>query len=585
MQNIPSIVFNNCKKFPDKPFQYFKEDQTYKKIFWKELEVFLLKYTYFLNKTLKLNSNDKLAIISENRPEWLYFDIAAQALGIIPVPLYTSSTSEQIFYILKKSKTKVLVVSKKIFLDKFLEVIDKLEDLHTIICIDDFSIPVLKSVKVIGLKNLLNDFDLLAWQKELEKKLGEIKATDVASIIFTSGTCADSKGVMLTHENIITNIYDAIKHFNISSNDMFFSILPLSHIYERTCGQFLPLIIACSIAYGESIAKFVKNLGEVNPTICPVVPRLIEKAYEKILKTGDKSNFVKKFIFKFALSTLENKNGFINNFKFKLADFLVFKKIRKLFGKNLRFMVAGGAALDTKCQKFFNNIGLIVLEGYGLTETSPVIAASQPSDFVLGSVGKVFESVKVKISNDGEILVKGKSVMKGYFDADLATKEIFDTDGWLKTGDIGFIDEKGLLYIRGRLKDIIVTSNGKNIYPVSIEKKLEATKYIDQACLTGDNKAYVSALIVPSFENIEDYAKRKKISFNSKEELLSFVEIQDLIFKSVSEVNNTLASYERIKKYKIIQEAFSEETGELTSTLKLKRRVINHKYKHIIEDL
>lgn len=585
MKSIPHLVFENCKRFAERAFIYYKDENVYKHFLWKDLKVNLLKYSYFLNKTLNLKTNDKLAIISENRPEWLYFDIASQSIGVVPVPLYTSSTNEQIFYILKKSKAKVLVVSKKVYLEKILDFSSKMEDLHTIICIEDFSFTASSKFKIIKLKDLIKDFDLDLWNVELEKNIDSISSQAVASIIFTSGTCADSKGVMLTHENIITNVLDSAEHFKITSNDMFFSILPLSHIYERTCGQFVPLIIGCSLAYGESIVKFVKNLSEVNPTICPVVPRLLEKAYSKILKTGEKANLFKKIIFNFAISSLKNRNTFLSSIKFKLADILVFRKIRKLFGKNLRFMVAGGAALDTKCQKFFNDIGIVVLEGYGLTETSPVIAASQPDDFVLGSVGKVLPSVQVKLSAEHEILVKGKSVMKGYFEEELATKNVFDADGWFKTGDMGFIDEQGFLFIKGRIKDIIVTTNGKNIYPVSIEKKLESTKYIEQACLTGDNKAYVSALIVPSFENIEYYAKRKRIKFKDKEDLLSKVKIQDLIFKSVNEVNNNLASYERIKKYKILLDPFTEETGELTSTLKIKRRIINEKYKNLIESM
>ncbi|MCX6799997.1 MAG: AMP-dependent synthetase/ligase, partial [Candidatus Falkowbacteria bacterium] len=379
---------------------------------------------------------------------------------------------------------------------------------------------------------------------------------NVASLVYTSGTTGVPKGVMLTNANFISNVDAARKEFSITAKDKFLSFLPLSHVLERTLGSYIPILSGAEIYYSEGIKQLKDNLAEVKPTILICVPKILERFYEGVRDNAEKGSNLKKKIFYFAL---KNKDNFF-------ADVLVFRKIRKLFGGNLRFCVSGGASINSRILKFFYNAKIKITEGYGLTETSPIISANKLNNLRPGSVGELLEDVQVKISVDKEILVKGANVMKGYWQQAKKTKETFDKDGWFKTGDQGYLDNENFLFITGRKKDLIVTSNGKNIAPEKIENILNLSPYILQSLVVGHKRSNLTVLIVVDKNNIKDIN-----------------DVKSIIQKEIDMVNKNLEHHEYIKAFELIDHPFSQELGELTPTLKIRRFIVEDKYAKVIE--
>jgi long-chain acyl-CoA synthetase len=424
----------------------------------------------------------------------------------------------------------------------------------------------------------------------LKESIRLINENDLCTIIYTSGTTGEPKGVMLTHRNILSNVEAALQAFPIGKDDMFLSFLPLCHIFERMAGYYTCLSSGATLAFAESIETVAQNLVEAKPTILTTVPRLFERMYSKIIKNVESQSEAKQKIFYWAVETgkkyaAAKKIGKVSTLlsaKHKIADKLVFKKLKEKTGGRLRFFVSGGAALSKELGEFFEAVGIYILEGYGLTESSPVISANRIDDFKFGSIGKPLPNVEVKIAPDGEILARGPNIMQGYYKNKKETETVLK-DGWLYTGDIGEFDSQGFLKITDRKKHLFKTSTGKYIAPTPIENLFTASKFIDQFMLIGDQKMFLSALIVPDFEAIKEYADSHKIQYTQVDDLLKKKEINDLFEKELSHFHKQLANYERVRKFTLLEKPFTLESGEITPSLKIKRKIVEEKYSDLIE--
>jgi long-chain acyl-CoA synthetase len=559
-------------------------------------------YDEFLNRvkyfalglaSLGIKHGDRVAVISENRPEWAIADFGILALGATNVPIYPTITPLQIEYILSDSGSKAIVVSTPELQQKILTIFDNLPELEKIIFMDENSAHKDYMIKYEKIYDLGKAFekDHPGYFEAAVKKVGP---DDLCGIIYTSGTTGAPKGVMLSHNNLLSNVKAALEVIRADETDTFLSFLPLCHSFERMAGHFTAIAAGATIAYAESVDTVAQNLGEVKPTLMTSVPRLFEKIYARIIENASAGSPLKRKIFWWAINTGEKyvnaqfagqKPGGWLNFKHKLAHKLVYSKLHQRVGGRLRFFVSGGAPLSKEIAEFFYKVGILILEGYGLTESSPVIAVNREDKFKFGSVGPAIPGVEVKIAEDGEVLTRGPHVMKGYYKNPEATAEAIDSDGWLHTGDIGMLDEQGFLYITDRKKNIIVTSGGKNVTPATIENLLVTSPYIEQVMVIGDKRNYLTALIVPKFEPLKKYAAEKGISFASIEELVQNPDIYDLVAADVQKLTSELARFEQIKKFTLLPKEFTVEGGEITPTLKVKRKVVAEKYADIIDKM
>lgn len=536
-----------------------------------------------------LKKGDRVALLSENRPEWAISDLAILAAGCITVPVYFTNTTHQIDHILKDSGADRIIVSSKDQLDKLLKS-ELIGDIREIILIDRIVPPF--SEKVTLLEDILKRTEGEA-KGLIEERLSNVSENDTASILYTSGTTGLPKGVMLTHKNLLSNALSSAEVIKVSENDTLLSFLPLSHAFERTAGYYAPMLSGAKIAYAESIEKIPRNMREVSPTIMLGVPRFYEKTYSAIMDVVQGGPSWKKAIFRWAIETGSccseaKSNGSSTSLwlaiKEKLAEFLVLRRLKDGMGGRLRFFVSGGAPLSKEIADFFNAAGLVILEGYGLTESSPVITCNRPGRRKAGTVGIPLPGVEIKIAGDGEILTKGPHVMKGYYNNPEATEEII-SEGWLHTGDIGIIDSEGYLTITDRIKDIIVTSGGKNVAPQAIETDLIADPLIHQVMVYGDRRKYLTALIVPDFERLRAEIDNLEETSLAAEELIEKREVIDLYTARLEERLADFAPYERIKRFSIISEEFSMAKGEITPTLKVNRKKLTERYGHLLDGL
>lgn len=543
--------------------------------------------------SLGVKRNDKVAIIAENRPEWVYSDMAILSLGAVDVPLYPISTSETIEFILNNSESVGIIVSNKFHLNKVLKIRGNCKHLRFIIVMN----PEDKGKE----KDLYNFSDVLAkgvdfkkdHSKFFEESSKTSQETDICTIIYTSGTTGEPKGVVLTHKNIVSNVKAAHEIFDIGETDIFLSFLPLCHIFERMAGYYTAFSCGGQIAYAESIEKIASNMEDIKPTIMTAVPRLFERMYSKIKRNVESQPDKKQKIFNWAIEIgkeyhVAKRSGqptpIFLSLKHKLADKLVFGKLREKTGGKLRFFISGGAALARELGQFFEAAGMLIIEGYGLTESSPVIAANRLNDYKFGTVGKTMPGVEIKIAKDGEILAYGPNIMQGYYKNRKETEETIK-DGWLYTGDIGVFDAEGFLIITDRKKHLFKTSGGKYIAPTPIENMFLASKYIDQFILIGDRRMFLSALIVPDYEALKEYADANRIQYKTVEELIDMKQIYELLDRELDQFQKKLANFERVRKFAILDKPFTIETGELTPSLKVKRKVIEERYKDLIEDM
>ena len=528
-----------------------------------------------------MTAGDRLALLVENRPEWHILDFACHLLGAVPVPLYVTLPADQVRYIVNDSQARMLVVSGRERARTALE-----------------ACASLPGVRVLGLDaglaeglECLHDLKLPSSRHWPEPP--PLSGDDLASLIYTSGTTGEPKGVMLSHRNFISQVNTVRPLYPITERDICMSFLPLSHVFERTV-DYVFFDRGAQINYVESIERVPAQLTEIRPTIMVSVPRLYERSYIKIISKVQQEGGAKRRLFEWALRVGRDVRGaswrgeHASAFKrgqFAVARSRVFSKVMERLGGRLRFSISGGAPLAREVAEFFDIVGLPILQGYGLTETSPVIAANRLEANRLGSVGLVLPGVEVRIAPDGEILARGPNIMLGYWGKPEATAEAVDADGWMHTGDVGYLDSDGFLFITDRKKDIIVTSGGKNVAPQPIEGKLGATPYIAQAVVIGDKYPYLTALIVPNFENLEAYLAEHGAAGLPREAIARDERTDRLIGDAIKLVNKELALHERVRRYSVLTREFSLEEGELTPTMKVRRRVVGERYREVIEGM
>ncbi|MGD9560660.1 MAG: long-chain fatty acid--CoA ligase [Pyrinomonadaceae bacterium] len=541
---------------------------------------------------LGLRKGDKAAILAANSPEWTLSDAGCQFLGVIDVPIYTTLAAESIRYILNDSEAKVVFVDTAASYDRIEAELSECTTVKHVIFFNDPGRNIPNTMTLADLEKRGRDVRS-KHASELDVIRNSIETEDLATLIYTSGTTGEPKGVMLTHNNILSNVIDAGEKYRFSSDDRPLSVLPLSHIFERSA-MYLYILNGMAVHYAESIEKVPENLSEVRPTIFVGVPRIFEKVYAKAKLRAAQGGSLKEKIFdwaievakEFALREENNQSpSLLLSMKHSLADRLIYRKFREFFGGRLKVCITGGAALSNEIYLIFTGSGVPIMQGYGLTETSPVITSNNPEASRLGTVGRPIRNMKVRIAPDGEIEAFGPGVMLGYYKKEQATREAFTDDGWFRTGDIGEIDADGFLKITDRKKELFKTSGGKYIAPSPIEQMIRSSRFVNQAVLIGNERKFAAALIVPNFEMLDSYAKHKGFRSMSPAEFCADPRIIDLFERQVAASTKGLAKFETVKKVALLERELSVEGGELTPTMKLKRRVIDEKYKDVIDRL
>ncbi|MDW7761987.1 MAG: long-chain fatty acid--CoA ligase [Acidobacteriota bacterium] len=588
VETLSQLFMNTIASYPKDDLFLCKIDGTYAPISSAEADRRVRSFSLGLRE-LGLQPGDKVILLSENRPEWAIADFAIMSAGAATVPVYTSLTPEQIKYIINDSEAKIVICSNRDLWLKVEAIRGGLPKVSRYILIeDDAAEGVLTMSEVMGRGAPI----LAASPRRFDDTARLVNPGDLASIIYTSGTTGVPKGVMLSHGNFMSNIRAMDKVVSFTREDTILSFLPLSHVLERMT-TFSFLYNGATIAYAESIDTVAQNLLEVRPTIMVSVPRLFDKIYTRVIDNVLAGSPVKRKLFFWALNTGKKHSACLLEgrpvpaslrIKRGLAAKLVFSKITAKTGGRIRFFVSGGAPLSRDIAEFFHAMGLVILEGYGLTETAPVLAVNSFEKLRFGTVGAAAPGVELKIAEDGEILARGPNVMLGYYKKEAETREVM-AGGWFHTGDIGHFDKDGFLVITDRKKDLIVTAGGKNVAPQPIENLLKANPYILNSVVVGQNRKFVSALVVPDFDKLAAYAKDNGIAFEGPADLVKKQEIVDFMTAEVNRSTPDLAPYERIKKIALLDKDFDAEFDELTPTLKVKRNVVEKNFKPIIDAL
>lgn len=535
---------------------------------------------------LGLKKGDKVATVTTNRPEWNFADMGIAMTGLVHVPIYPTIGEDEYKYILHHAEVKVLIVGDQKLYEKINPITKMLTHIEQVYTFEP----------VEGAKSYEEILELGKSKKsELESQLEELKKSiqpvDLATIIYTSGTTGVPKGVMLTQKNLVSNFVAHSKMHNLGKDHHVISFLPLCHVYERSVNYHFQYK-GMGIYYVGNLSQIVSAIKEIKPHMFNSVPRLLEKVYDGFVTKGKELTGIKKSLYFWAMDLTRHfeynkKYGPLLGMKIKIADKLIYSKWRAALGGNIVYVVSGGAALQPRIARVLGMAKMLNLEGYGLTETSPVIAVNNPTsgEMKIGTVGAVLEGFEVKIAEDGEILCKGPGVMKGYYKAQDLTDEVIDKDGWFHTGDIGVFEDGKYLKITDRKKEIFKLSGGKYIAPQMIENKLKASELIEQVMVIGANEKFASALISPSFPLLHDWCSENKIHFENNKELIRIPEVIEKIQKEVQIINKTLGSHEQISRIRLVCEEWTPATGELSPTLKLRRSIVASKYQHLIDDI
>jgi long-chain acyl-CoA synthetase len=535
---------------------------------------------------LGLERGDKIATITTNRPEWNFADMGMSMSGIVHVPIYPNISEDEYRYILEHSESKLLIAGDERLYKKLYPIagnIDFIKDIYTF-------------EEVKGVRNFEEIIELGESKKEaLEVKLKEIKDSiqpeDLVTLIYTSGTTGVPKGVMLSHRNLVSNFTTHAKMHELGKDHRVISFLPLCHVYERSVNYHFQYK-GMGIYYVGSLAQILSAIQEIKPHMFNSVPRLLEKVYDGFVSKGKELKGMKKVIYFWALRLTRHfeynkKYGLFLKLKIKIADKLIYSKWREALGGNIVYVVSGGASLQPRIARTLGMAGMYNLEGYGLTETSPVIAVNNPAigEMKIGTVGPVLEGFEVKIADDGEILCKGAGLMMGYYKEPQLTDEVIDSEGWFHTGDIGIMEDGKYLKITDRKKEIFKLSGGKYIAPQLIENKIKTSNLIEQAMVIGANEKFASALIVPNFPLLHEWCSQHKILFENNEELIKIPRVIEKIRNEVNAINETLGAHEQINRIRLISDDWSPATGELSPTLKLRRNIVTDKYQHLINEI
>ena len=588
-KTLIEAFLNRVQAWGDRPALYVKREGAYRAVSFRELGESVRNLALGLI-SLKVGVGDRVGILSENRPEWAISDLAIQAAGALTVPIYATSHANQIQPILRDSGCRVVIASDEEQVRKLADASGGAPALRTVVVMEELDTKP-EALKVRRFGDLLEKGALARSDGPIAKRTARLEGEDLATIIYTSGTTGEPKGVMLSHGNILSNLRSLVKIFPVTPDDLCLSFLPLSHVLERTCGFHAMLYQGVPIAYAETLETVAANMVEIRPTFLIGVPRFFEKVHQKILHAASE-RFIKRSIFRWALGVGKKYRALLREgkpisailrYQFVRADRMVFEKIRERMGGRVRFFISGGAPLPREVADFFEALGTPILEGYGLTETSPVVTFNTPEHSRPGTVGRAIPGVEVKVDEDGEILVRGPNVMRGYYRDVEATREVMTEDGHFRTGDIGTLDESGFLSITDRKKDILVTSGGKNIPPQKIERLLRGDPFIQEAVVCGDGRNFITALLIPDFDELERHARQTDLSYYEVQDLVEDPQIHALVQQRLEQLQASLPRYEQVKKFTLLNKDFSFEEGEVTPTLKVRRAVIYEKYSEEIE--
>lgn len=592
-QSIPAVLKENASKYGDKTAISYKKKGVFLSLTYAEFYDRVLLLARGLKKA-GVEPGDAVAIFSENRLGWAISDFGIQAAGGVTVPIYATNTGKQAAYVINHCGAKTVFCSTLGQYEKLLAVKDEIPGVELVISYERFmgdrDFPVYTQYQLSEVGTPISPED----RETIEAQIDAITRDDILTIIYTSGTTGVPKGVMLTQGNVMVNAEAGSTQLGLPfENATVLSFLPLSHVLERTGGYYVTLLTGNHIAFAENPTAVMENMAETRPTSMVSVPRLFEKIYSRIYESVHQKSSLQRRLFHRAV---EVGREYVNKkyvtkeplgslaLKYKFYDRLIFKKIRANFGGRLQYFICGGAPLDKTINEFMWAIGLPVFNGYGLTETSPVVTLTKAWDVRFDSVGRVVRDTEIRLAEDGELEVKGPQVMQGYYRNDEATAETM-VDGWLKTGDIARIDDEGFVYIIDRKKELIVTAGGKNIAPQPIENELRLDKYISQAIVFGDRKPYLVALLTPNVERLLSFARDKGISYVDLEDLVNNRRIKELYHERIEALNTNFPSYKTVKYFAVIPREFTIDNGELTPTLKMKRKVIYERYCDIVDEL
>jgi long-chain acyl-CoA synthetase len=565
-KTLPDLLRRSAFQWTGRPAMLIRKGSSFEPLSYSGLYETVRKYTGAL-RSLGLKSGDRVAILSENCPEWAFADWGAQTMGITVVPIFPTLPADQVEYIVRDSGAAVVLAGDKAQADK------------------TASISGVRTVLIRGEGETLDSMAAFAEneieQAEWEKVSDSIGPEDIATIIYTSGTTGEPKGAMLPHRAYTFLCASAIQTLPIKENDIFLSFLPMSHVYERFAGQVLPLSCGACIAYAKSLTSLAADMIAVRPTVMLCVPRFLEATMDKIVDASKKESSTKQKLFNLALEQgIRHAQGKFAPL-YPVTNALVGKKIREKVGGRMRFFVSGGAALAPHVAEFYMAFGLIVLQGYGLTETTAASAVNHPGRSKYWTVGEPLEGVELSFAPDGEILIRGQSVMKGYWNKPKETAEAIDAEGWFHTGDIGEWEGK-YVKITDRKKDLLVLANGKNVAPQAIEAKMKTSPLISEIVVLGDGLEYCIGLVVPNFERVREALKEKGVVESDDSKLAQLAETRTLIKAEIDKTNKTMAGFEMVKKFAILDHGFTIESGELTPSLKVKRKVVKERYRDLI---
>ncbi len=590
--NLPAVLFRQAAHYGERGCVASKQASgSYEFISWRELEEMVLATASYLLE-LGVKPGDRIGIFSSNRPEWWVADLATLAVGAIDVPIYPTSSKEELELLLSDSGSTICFTDTAEHCGMCLELTGPGKQLEKVVVFDDQEAvhgpaPTMKDVLAAGRR--------AGRSEEVRARAEAVRRSDVATIIYTSGTTGNPKGVVLTHGNLLANVEQVMSDMKdyMSDHHVLVSFLPLSHSFERTAGFYLPMTVGARVAFAEDFSTVVENMKEIRPTFLVSVPRLYEKIRSTIVGRVPEASAAKRALFALAMAVarrntryvcLDRRAPFPLSLLVPLFDRLVYSRLKAALGMDrLEFAVSGGAPLSVDDAEFFLGMGLRILEGFGLTETSPVTNVNPPWKIKPGTVGPPVSGTEVRVSDEGEYLVRGPQVMQGYYGSPSATAEAFTPDGFFRTGDMAAIDDEGYVRITGRLKDIIVTAAGKNISPQNIENALKESSLIEQAAVIGERRRYLSALVVPAFATLEQWARRRGLPHDDRAELLSRPEVEALFEGEVATHTARFARAEQIRKFTLVADEWTTETGELTPSLKVKRSVIDERYERAIE--
>ncbi|MCP4133030.1 MAG: long-chain fatty acid--CoA ligase [bacterium] len=587
-----AVVFQNrVEQYGDRACTGYNKNNAWYNFSWNEMDSMIRKTANYL-LSINIKKGDRVAVCSQTRYEWWVADLALLSIGAISVPVHATNSPEESLYVLDHSAAKVCFTGNNEDLKNILAVRDKLPGLKRIISFDSQN----EAAKgVLSLEDAMNSGESYENTEEFDERLRDLDPEDSATYMYTSGTTGNPKAVILTHNNFLSNVnqvYHDIEAY-ISDEDIFLSFMPLSHVLERTCGYYFPMKMGSTVYFARDVTTVLEDMQAVRPTCIISVPRIYEKIHATILARVSEASIIKRAIFGFAVKTgtknvpyicTEKKRTGLFALRYGIADRLVFSKLKKAMGfDRLRFTISGAGPLSVSDANFFLGMDLKIMEGYGLTEASPVITCNRPWLIKPGAVGEAVHGTIVRISEEGEVQAKGPQVMKGYYKDPEATAEAFTPDGFLKTGDIGIIDGDNFLAITGRIKDIIVTAGGKNISPQNIENSIKGSRFIEQIAIIGDKRKFLSALVIPAFEELGRWAKNNGIEFGDNKDLVANRGIKELIEKEITKYTVQFSRLEQIRRFTLLDAEWTQATGELTASLKVKRRVIEKYYGDKIE--